>query len=52
MKTKEAAKWLVELHSNYAMLADKYGQPFVPEYAEAVAEAIMAMAERKDNETD
>jgi hypothetical protein len=47
MEIKECAKLLIELHSDYFELAGKYGQPVVIEYAEAVAKAIMAIAERK-----
>ena len=47
MVSEECAKWLIELHSDYFELAGKYGQLVVTEYAEAVAMAIMALAERK-----
>lgn len=46
MSNEDCAKWLIELHSGYFELAGKYGQPVVTEYAEAVAMAIMALAER------
>lgn len=46
MANEDCAKWLIELHSDYFELAGKYGQPVVTEYAEAVATAIMALAER------
>lgn len=47
MANEECAKWLIELYSDYFELAGRYGQPVVTEYAEAVAMAIMALAERK-----
>ena len=50
MTNEDCAKWLVELHSDYFELAGKYGQPVVIEYAEAVAKAIMAMAERRTDD--
>lgn len=46
MEKEDVAKWLVELHSNYVYLADRYGQTPIEEYAQAVARAIIAMAER------
>ena len=46
MANEECAKLLIELHSDYFELAGKYGEPVVTEYAEAVAMAIMALAER------
>lgn len=46
MTNEECAKLLIELHSDYFELANKYGRPVVLEYAEAVAMAIMALAER------
>ena len=46
MTNLECAKFLVELNADYKELAGKYSQTIVPEYAEAVAFAIMAMAER------
>ena len=47
MANEECARLLIELHSDYVEMAGKYGQPVVMEYAEAVAMAIMALAERK-----
>lgn len=47
MANEECAKLLIELHSAYFELVGKYGQTVVTEYAEAVAMAIMALAERK-----
>jgi hypothetical protein len=47
MANEECAKWLIELYSEYFDLAGKYSKPIVAEYAEAVAMAIMALAERK-----
>jgi hypothetical protein len=49
MTNEECAKFLIELHSDYFELAGRYAQPVVTEYAEAVAKAIMAMAERKND---
>jgi hypothetical protein len=50
MTNEECAKWLIQLHSDYFDLAGRYERPVVTEYAEAVAMAIMALAERKDND--
>lgn len=50
MSNEECARLLIELHSVYFDLTGRYGQPVVTEYAEAVAKAIMALAERKDND--
>jgi gluconate kinase len=50
MTNEDCAKWLVELHSDYFQLSDKYRHPVVIEYAEAVAKAIMAMAERRTDD--
>ena len=47
MTNEECAKLLIELHSDYFDLTGKYSKPVVTEYAEAVAMAIMALAERK-----
>ena len=47
MTNEDCAKWLIELHSDYFELSCKYARPVVDEYAEAVAKAIMAIAERK-----
>jgi hypothetical protein len=47
MENEECAKWLIELYSDYFSLSGKYGNPVVYEYSEAVAMAIMALAERK-----
>lgn len=49
MTIEDCAKWLVELHSDYFELSTKYGRPVIDEYAEAVAKAIMALAERGKN---
>ena len=46
MTNNECAKLLVELHAEYSKLAEKYGWLAVGEFAEAVAMAIMALAER------
>ena len=46
-ENEECAKWLIELYSDYFSLSGKYGNPVVYEYSEAVAMAIMALAERK-----
>ena len=48
MTDVETAKFLVELHSAYFDLACRYGQTCVPEYAEAVAKAIMSIAGRNE----
>ena len=45
MTKNECATWLIELHSEYVSQSEKYGIPTVIEYAEAVAMAIMALAE-------
>ena len=47
MTNNECAKFLVELHAEYAKLADKYGWVAVNEYSEAVAMAIMALSEKE-----
>ena len=47
MANEECAKLLIELHSDYVVLAGKYGRSADDMYAEAVATAIMALAERK-----
>ena len=46
MANEECAKLLVELHSDYFNLICKYGHTAEVKYAEAVAMAIMALAER------
>ena len=50
MANNECAKFLVELHADYFNLAEKYGVPVVFEYAEAVAMAIMALADKEVKE--
>jgi hypothetical protein len=50
MSNEECAKLLIQLHSDYFELAGKYGNPAEEKYAEAVAMAIMAIAERKNDE--
>lgn len=51
MANEECAKLLIQLHSDYFELVGKYGWPAEEKYAEAVATAIMALAERnKDGE--
>lgn len=50
MENEECAKLLVELHSDYVVLAEKYGWSTDDTYAEAVAMAIMALAERKNDD--
>ena len=50
MTNNECAKWLIELHSDYFDLAGECGQQVVIEYAEAVAMAIMALAERRTDD--
>jgi hypothetical protein len=47
MTNEDCAKFLIELHSDYYELACKYARPVVSEYAEAIANAILALAERK-----
>ena len=47
MANEECAKFLIKLHTDYAVLADKYGWVAEEKYAEAVAVAIMALEERK-----
>lgn len=46
MAYEDCAKWLIELYADYFELSSKYGGPVIDEYAEAVAKAIMALAER------
>lgn len=50
MTNEECAKWLIELYSDYFELSCKYARPVVVEYSEAVAKAIIAMAERKTDD--
>ena len=47
MSNEECAKLLIEMHSDYFDLANKYGETVLPEYAEAVAKAILGMQENK-----
>ena len=49
MANEECAKLLIELHSDYQELVGKYGMSVESKYTEAVATAIMALAERKNN---
>lgn len=51
MTSNECAKWLIELHSDYFELAGKYDRPVVFEYAEAIAMAIMELAERRTDDS-
>jgi hypothetical protein len=50
MENKECAKWLIEMYAEYADLANRYGIPFISEYSEAVAKAVMMLGGRKDND--
>ena len=50
MTNNECAKLLIELHSDYISIYEKFKMPVVFEYAEAVAMAIMALAEKEGKE--
>ena len=47
MSNEECAKLLIEMHSAYFELANMYSKTVLPEYAEAVAKAILGMQENK-----